>query len=134
MCALCYAPGIQCLVFFLESMFSFIKQNSDSGISMLSVSVKCICDFSSCSGLSALQLASVALKSIVGDMEKGLTVSQTRVHSMRKEQMMETLKCLLQMECNLQCLVRVAVGQVNHTIDKVTNYIVATVLVNFLLS
>ncbi|XP_027029867.2 uncharacterized protein zgc:113279 [Tachysurus fulvidraco] len=55
-------------------------------------------------GLSALQLASVALKSIVGDMEKGLTVSQTRVHSMRKEQMMETLKCLLQMECNLQCM------------------------------
>ncbi|KAK3531557.1 hypothetical protein QTP70_024938 [Hemibagrus guttatus] len=55
-------------------------------------------------GLSALQLASVALKSIVGDLETSVTVSQARVHSMRKEQMMETLKCLLQMECNLQCL------------------------------
>ncbi|KAK3560659.1 hypothetical protein QTP86_014506 [Hemibagrus guttatus] len=61
-------------------------------------------------GLSALQLASVALKSIVGDLETSVTVSQARVHSMRKEQMMETLKCLLQMECNLQCLVRLAVG------------------------
>ncbi|KAG7322140.1 hypothetical protein KOW79_014998 [Hemibagrus wyckioides] len=55
-------------------------------------------------GLSALQLASVALKSIVGDLEKSVTVSQARVHSLRKEQMMETLKCLLQMECNQQCL------------------------------
>ncbi|MCJ8739931.1 hypothetical protein PDJAM_G00053070 [Pangasius djambal] len=55
-------------------------------------------------GLSALQLASVALKSIVGDLEKSVTVGQARVHFLRKEQMMETLKCLLQMECNLQCL------------------------------
>ncbi|XP_053362743.1 NF-kappa-B inhibitor zeta isoform X2 [Clarias gariepinus] len=55
-------------------------------------------------GLSALQLASVTLKSIVGDLEKSVTMSQARVHSLRKEQMMETLKCLLQMECNLQCL------------------------------
>ncbi|KAF5908193.1 NF-kappa-B inhibitor zeta-like, partial [Clarias magur] len=55
-------------------------------------------------GLSALQLASVALKSIVGDLEKSVTMGQARVHSQRKEQMMETLKCLLQMECNRQCL------------------------------
>ncbi|XP_017347209.1 uncharacterized protein zgc:113279 isoform X2 [Ictalurus punctatus] len=55
-------------------------------------------------GLSALQLASVALKSVVGNLEKSVTVGHARLHSLRKEQMMETLKCLLQMECNLQCL------------------------------
>ncbi|XP_060799738.1 NF-kappa-B inhibitor zeta isoform X3 [Neoarius graeffei] len=55
-------------------------------------------------GLSALQLASLALKSIVGDLEKSVKVGQASVHSLRKEQVMESLKCLLQMECNLQCL------------------------------
>lgn len=77
-------------------------------------------------GLSALQLASVALKSIVGDLEKSMTVGQARVHALRKQQMMDTLKCLLQMECNLQCQVTqdwVAIGQVCHTFDKFTNYL-----------
>ncbi|KAI5620755.1 hypothetical protein C0J50_19627, partial [Silurus asotus] len=53
-------------------------------------------------GLSALQLASVALKNIVGDLGTSVTVGQARVHSLHKEQMMETLKCLLQMECSMQ--------------------------------
>lgn len=73
-------------------------------------------------GLSALQLASVALKSVVGNLEKSVTVGHARLHSLHKEQMMETLKCLLQMECNLQCLLGqdwATVGQVSHTFEKV---------------
>ncbi|TSQ46618.1 NF-kappa-B inhibitor zeta [Bagarius yarrelli] len=72
-------------------------------------------------GLSALQLASLSLKSIVGDLEKSMTASQARVHFSRKEQMTETLECLLQMECNLQSLVRqvwLAVGHVSYTVPK----------------
>ncbi|XP_072547899.1 uncharacterized protein [Salminus brasiliensis] len=53
-------------------------------------------------GLSALQHASVTLKSTVRELERSVTVDQTRLHSLRKEQMMETLECLLQMECSLQ--------------------------------
>lgn len=84
-------------------VFSLFLQNSR--IWLLNVKwVHTVC-YTSCPGLSALQLASVTLKSIVGDLEKSVTMSQARVHSLRKEQMMETLKCLLQMECNLQCLV-----------------------------
>ncbi|KAI4905169.1 hypothetical protein NFI96_001206 [Prochilodus magdalenae] len=56
-------------------------------------------------GLSALQHASVSLKSTVRELEQSITAGQIRLHSLRKEQMMETLECLLQMECNLQCQV-----------------------------
>ncbi|KAL7848637.1 hypothetical protein SRHO_G00202600 [Serrasalmus rhombeus] len=56
-------------------------------------------------GLSALQHASVSLKSTVRELERSITVGKTKLHSLRKEQMMETLECLLQMECSLQCQV-----------------------------
>ncbi|XP_036415843.1 NF-kappa-B inhibitor zeta [Colossoma macropomum] len=56
-------------------------------------------------GLSALQHASVSLKSTVCELERSVTVGETKLHSLRKEQMMETLECLLQMECSLQCQV-----------------------------
>uniref|UniRef100_A0A8B9HV56 Zgc:113279 n=1 Tax=Astyanax mexicanus TaxID=7994 RepID=A0A8B9HV56_ASTMX len=55
-------------------------------------------------GLSALQHASVTLKSTVCELERSVTADQTRLHSLRKEQMMETLECLLQMECSLQVM------------------------------
>ncbi|KAL7831676.1 hypothetical protein AOLI_G00292240 [Acnodon oligacanthus] len=53
-------------------------------------------------GLSALQHASVSLKSTVRELERSTTVGKTKLHSLRREQMMETLECLLQMECSLQ--------------------------------
>ncbi|KAL6470958.1 hypothetical protein MHYP_G00196080 [Metynnis hypsauchen] len=56
-------------------------------------------------GLSALQHASVSLKTTVRELERSITVGKTKLHSLRKEQMMETLECLLQMECSLQCQV-----------------------------
>uniref|UniRef100_A0A4W4E5N0 OCA domain-containing protein n=1 Tax=Electrophorus electricus TaxID=8005 RepID=A0A4W4E5N0_ELEEL len=51
-------------------------------------------------GLTSLQQASVALKSTLRELEKSTTASQARLNSLRKDQMMETLECLLQMECN----------------------------------
>ncbi|XP_076832884.1 uncharacterized protein LOC143477903 isoform X2 [Brachyhypopomus gauderio] len=53
-------------------------------------------------GLTALQQASLALKSTLRELERSVTVDQARLHALRKDQMMETLECLLQMECIVQ--------------------------------
>ncbi|XP_051719989.1 NF-kappa-B inhibitor zeta isoform X1 [Ctenopharyngodon idella] len=50
-------------------------------------------------GLSALQCAAVALNHTVRELELCESAGHLRLHSLRKEQMMETLECLLQMEC-----------------------------------
>ncbi|XP_051966771.1 NF-kappa-B inhibitor zeta-like isoform X2 [Xyrauchen texanus] len=55
-------------------------------------------------GLSALQCAAVALKHTVREMELCESAGQVRLHTLRKEQMMETLECLLEMECYLHTL------------------------------
>lgn len=52
-------------------------------------------------GLSALQCAAVALKHTVQQLELCESAGQVKLHSLRKEQMMETLECLLQMESYL---------------------------------
>ncbi|XP_073674574.1 uncharacterized protein [Garra rufa] len=52
-------------------------------------------------GLSALQCAAVALNHTVRELELCESAGWVRLHTLRKEQMMETLKCLLQMECYL---------------------------------
>lgn len=49
------------------------------------------------SGMSVLQCASVALKTTVCDVESSRSPLCSRLHSLRKEQMLETLECLLQM-------------------------------------
>ncbi|XP_030007564.1 NF-kappa-B inhibitor zeta [Sphaeramia orbicularis] len=48
-------------------------------------------------GMSVLQCASVALKTTVCELESSESASHTRLHMLRKEQMLETLECLLQM-------------------------------------
>ncbi|XP_042153228.1 NF-kappa-B inhibitor zeta isoform X1 [Oncorhynchus tshawytscha] len=48
-------------------------------------------------GLSVFQCAAVALNVTVRELEKSVAPSQMRLHTLRKEQMMETLGCLLQM-------------------------------------
>ncbi|XP_071328009.1 NF-kappa-B inhibitor zeta [Trachinotus anak] len=48
-------------------------------------------------GMSVLQCASVALKATVCELESSRSPSHTRLHSLRQEQMMETLECLLHM-------------------------------------
>uniref|UniRef100_A0A672I6G3 Zgc:113279 n=1 Tax=Salarias fasciatus TaxID=181472 RepID=A0A672I6G3_SALFA len=48
-------------------------------------------------GMSVLQCAAVALKTTVSEMEGSTSPSHIRVHTLRQEQMMETLECLLQM-------------------------------------
>lgn len=58
-------------------------------------------------GLSALQCAAVALKHTVQQLELCESAGQVKLHSLRKEQMMETLECLLQMESYLHAPVRV---------------------------
>ncbi|TKS81474.1 NF-kappa-B inhibitor zeta I-kappa-B-zeta [Collichthys lucidus] len=49
------------------------------------------------SGMSVLQCASVALKATVRELESSKSPTSTRLHTLRQEQMMETLECLLQM-------------------------------------
>ncbi|XP_051535442.1 NF-kappa-B inhibitor zeta isoform X2 [Myxocyprinus asiaticus] len=55
-------------------------------------------------GLSALQCAAVALNHTVRELELCESAGQVRLHTLRKEQMMETLECLLEMECYLHAL------------------------------
>ncbi|KAM7399813.1 hypothetical protein PAMP_019057 [Pampus punctatissimus] len=49
------------------------------------------------SGMSVLQCASVALKETVHELESSQSLNHFRLHTLRKEQMIETLECLLQM-------------------------------------
>ncbi|XP_023284253.1 NF-kappa-B inhibitor zeta-like [Seriola lalandi dorsalis] len=48
-------------------------------------------------GMSVLQCASVALKATVCELENSKSPDHTRLHTLRQEQMMETLECLLHM-------------------------------------
>ncbi|XP_018557331.2 NF-kappa-B inhibitor zeta [Lates calcarifer] len=48
-------------------------------------------------GMSVLQCASVALKATVCELESSKSPDHTRLHTLRKGQMMETLECLLYM-------------------------------------
>ncbi|XP_020363528.1 NF-kappa-B inhibitor zeta [Oncorhynchus kisutch] len=57
-------------------------------------------------GLSVFQCAAVALNVTVRELERSVAPSQMRLHTLRKEQMMETLGCLLQM------------GSYHHTLGK----------------
>ncbi|CAK6972471.1 NF-kappa-B inhibitor zeta [Scomber scombrus] len=49
------------------------------------------------SGMTVLQCASVALKATVHELESSKSLNQIRLHTLLKEQMIETLECLLQM-------------------------------------
>ncbi len=55
--------------------------------------------------MSVLQCASVALKATVCVLESTKTPNHTRLHTLRQEQMMETLECLLQMGSYLHTMV-----------------------------
>ncbi|KAK2881195.1 hypothetical protein Q8A67_018463 [Cirrhinus molitorella] len=68
-------------------------------------------------GLSALQCAAVALNHTVRQLELCESAGLARLHTLRKEQMMETLECLLQMECYLHAPAR------NNMIQKRFDYI-----------
>ncbi|XP_035613744.2 NF-kappa-B inhibitor zeta isoform X2 [Oncorhynchus keta] len=59
-------------------------------------------------GLSVFQCAVVALNVTVRELERSVAPSQMRLHTLRKEQMMETLGCLLQMGSYHHTLVRVS--------------------------
>ncbi|XP_051934955.1 uncharacterized protein zgc:113279 isoform X2 [Hippocampus zosterae] len=48
-------------------------------------------------GMSVLQCASVALKATLQQLELSKNLSQTGLHMLRKEQLLETLECLLKM-------------------------------------
>uniref|UniRef100_A0A8D3B0V4 Zgc:113279 n=1 Tax=Scophthalmus maximus TaxID=52904 RepID=A0A8D3B0V4_SCOMX len=56
-------------------------------------------------GMSVLQCASVALKATVCELESSRSPSHTRLHTLRQEQMMETLECLLHMGSYLHTMV-----------------------------
>lgn len=61
--------------------------------------------FVASSGMSVLQCASVALKAAVRELESCKFPHQARLQSLRQEQMMETLECLLQMGSYLHTMV-----------------------------
>ncbi|AWO98486.1 putative NF-kappa-B inhibitor zeta-like [Scophthalmus maximus] len=61
-------------------------------------------------GMSVLQCASVALKATVCELESSRSPSHTRLHTLRQEQMMETLECLLHMGSYLHTMV----GKLEH--------------------
>uniref|UniRef100_A0A672R6I4 Zgc:113279 n=1 Tax=Sinocyclocheilus grahami TaxID=75366 RepID=A0A672R6I4_SINGR len=61
-------------------------------------------------GLSALQCAAVALNHTVRELELCGPAGWVRLQTLRKEQMIETLECLLQMECYLHTPVRMRDG------------------------
>ncbi|XP_038134360.1 NF-kappa-B inhibitor zeta-like [Cyprinodon tularosa] len=50
------------------------------------------------SGMTVLQCASVALKTSMSEVDSRTSLSHNRLHTLRLEHMMETLKCLLQMD------------------------------------
>lgn len=56
--------------------------------------------------MSVLQCASVALKATVRELESSKSPNRTRLHTLRQEQMMETLECLLQMGSYRHTMVR----------------------------
>ncbi|KAE8295662.1 NF-kappa-B inhibitor zeta I-kappa-B-zeta [Larimichthys crocea] len=58
------------------------------------------------SGMSVLQCASVALKATVRELESSKSPTSTRLHTLRQEQMMETLECLLQMGSYVHTMVQ----------------------------
>ncbi|XP_030600667.1 NF-kappa-B inhibitor zeta [Archocentrus centrarchus] len=49
------------------------------------------------SGMSVLQCASIALKATMCEVESNKSLSHSKLHTLRQEQMMETLECVLQM-------------------------------------
>lgn len=51
-------------------------------------------------GLSALQCAALGLSAAVRELERSGSPGQSRLSTLRKDQMMETLECLLQMDSN----------------------------------
>ncbi|XP_047246852.1 NF-kappa-B inhibitor zeta isoform X2 [Girardinichthys multiradiatus] len=53
------------------------------------------------SGMSVLQCASVALKTSMSEVGSSMSLSHSRLHTLRQEHMMETLKCVLQMDSYL---------------------------------
>uniref|UniRef100_A0A3Q2YZM3 Zgc:113279 n=1 Tax=Hippocampus comes TaxID=109280 RepID=A0A3Q2YZM3_HIPCM len=57
-------------------------------------------------GMSVLQCASVALKATLQQLELSKNLSQTGLHMLRKEQLLETLECLLQMASYSHVMVR----------------------------
>lgn len=59
----------------------------------------------SSTGMSVLQCASVALKATVCELESSKSLHHTRIHTLRQEQMMETLECLLQMGSYIHTMV-----------------------------
>ncbi|XP_029923421.1 NF-kappa-B inhibitor zeta [Myripristis murdjan] len=53
-------------------------------------------------GMSVFQCTSLALTATVRELERSTCPSESRLHTLRKEQLMETLECLLQMSSYLQ--------------------------------
>ena len=60
-----------------------------------------------CAGRSVLQCAALGLSAAVQELEGRTSVDQARLHTLRKEQMMETLECLLQMDRGMPAPVRI---------------------------
>uniref|UniRef100_A0A3Q4G093 Zgc:113279 n=1 Tax=Neolamprologus brichardi TaxID=32507 RepID=A0A3Q4G093_NEOBR len=72
------------------------------------------------SGMSVVQCASIALKATICEVESNESLGHSKLHTLRREQMMETLECVLQMCSYLHVMVGLAVTM-KHTFNNLSS-------------
>uniref|UniRef100_A0A096MA10 Zgc:113279 n=1 Tax=Poecilia formosa TaxID=48698 RepID=A0A096MA10_POEFO len=70
------------------------------------------------SGMSVLQCATVALKASMSEVDSSMSLSHSRLHTLRQEHMMETLKCVLQMDSFLHVAARWSATDPEYTVQS----------------
>lgn len=80
-------------------------------------------------GMSVVQCAAIALKATVCEVESNKSLGNSKVHTLRREQMMETLECVLQMCSYLHVMVSLRVTM-KHTLLQHYPYIVSSDLLS----
>ncbi|XP_043976335.1 uncharacterized protein zgc:113279 [Gambusia affinis] len=69
-------------------------------------------------GMSVLQCAAVALKASISEVDSGMSLSHSRLHALRQEHMMETLKCVLQMDSFLHAAASWSAADPEYTVQS----------------
>ncbi|XP_054901689.1 uncharacterized protein zgc:113279 [Poeciliopsis prolifica] len=73
------------------------------------------------SGMSVLQCAAVALKASMSEVDSSMSLSPSRLHTLRQEHMMETLKCVLQMDSFLHAAASWSATDPEYTVQSWLN-------------
>lgn len=75
--------------------------------------------------MSVVQCASIALKATICEVESNESLGHSKLRTLRREQMMETLECVLQMCSYLHVMVSLTVTM-KHTLLQHYSYIVSS--------